>query len=75
MDLGTVEKKLAHNPNKGQHREYKHPLEFRDDVRQIWENCRTYNRPGQDIRKMGDRLSDSFEKKWAASEIEKKLNE
>ena len=75
MDLGTVEKKLQNNPMKNISREYEDPLEFRDDVRQVWLNCKTYNRPGQDVRKMGDRLSDSFEKKWAASDIESKISD
>ena len=60
MDLGTVEKKLQHNPGKNISRDYTDPLEFRDDVRQVWLNCKTYNRTGQDVRKMGDRLSDSL---------------
>jgi len=75
MDLGTIEKKLAHNPAKNTHREYKSPIEFRDDVRQVWENCRIYNRPGQDVRKMGDKLSEAFERKWVAAAIEAKLKE
>ena len=74
MDLGTVSKKVAHEPEKGIGRQYRTPVEFRDDVRLVWSNCRAYNRPGQDVRAMGDFLSEMWEKRWCQSEIEDKWN-
>merc|ERR1719399_1646999 len=38
----------------------------------IFDNCRLYNQPGQDVRIMGDMLSDHFEKRWQNSNIEGK---
>lgn len=72
MDLGTISKRLEASTNKPIDRSYKSPLEFRDDVRQVWANCRAYNRPGQDVRIMGDFLSEMWERKWCQSEIEEK---
>ncbi|CAD7700114.1 unnamed protein product [Ostreobium quekettii] len=74
MDLGEVSRRVAHEPEKGIYRQYGCPAEFRDDVRQIWSNCRAYNRPGQDVRAMGDFLSEMWEKRWCQSEIEEKWN-
>jgi hypothetical protein len=45
--------------------EYNNIDELIRDVRQIWFNCRTYNGPEHDITKMGQALSDVFEKKIA----------
>ena len=56
------------NPNKT----YQSPLELRDDMRQMFDNCRLYNQPGQDVRIMGDIISDLFEKKWQNSNLEGK---
>jgi len=70
MDLGTIEKKLAHNPSKNQYREYDDPLQFRDDVRLVFNNCRTYNQPQHEVTKLGEKLSEAFEKKWATSNVE-----
>ena len=79
MDLGTVQKKF---PGKGKptekspgKQEYKSPEEFRDDVRLVWSNCRTYNAVGHAVRTMGDSLSEIWEKKWALSGIETKWEE
>ena len=79
MDLGTVQKKF---PGKGKptekspgRQEYKSPEEFRDDVRLVWSNCRTYNAVGHAVRTMGDSLSEIWEKKWALSGIETKWEE
>lgn len=77
MDLGTINKRLEdkpEDPRKGP-RKYQTPLEFRDDVRLVFANCRNFNPPGQPVRNMGDQLSDFFEKKWAESGIEQKWEE
>jgi len=63
MDLGTVENKIRS-------RLYNNPIEYRDDMRLIWMNCRRYNPVGVQVRKAGDLLSEYFEKKWNCSEIE-----
>eukprot|EP00210_Caulerpa_lentillifera_P008422 g8034.t1 len=70
IDLGTISRKLDHDQRKGRYRDYKTPFEFRDDVRLVWTNCRTYNKPGQDVRIMGDAVSETWEKKWSQSDIE-----
>ncbi|GAX77796.1 hypothetical protein CEUSTIGMA_g5239.t1 [Chlamydomonas eustigma] len=63
MDLLTIKEKLA-NLN------YSSPLEFRDDVRQVWLNCTLYNHPNTPVRVMGDALSDSWERAWLESNVE-----
>lgn len=75
MDLSTISQRLEHDPRRGRQRQYSSPLEFRDDIRQVWTNCRTYNKPGQDVRVMGDTLSEVWEKKWSHAEIESKWNQ
>ena len=52
MDLETVGKKLEHKPERGVFRAYREPGEFRDDMRQIWTNCRLYNAVGTPVRGM-----------------------
>ena len=37
---------------------------------QVWENCRMYNPVGTAVRQMGDRLSETWEKKWYQSSVE-----
>lgn len=37
---------------------------------QVWENCRLYNPVGTAVRQMGDRLSETWEKKWYQAGIE-----
>ena len=64
MDFGTIQRKL-------QEKTYASPLQFRDDVRHVFENCMRYNTLGSDIRDKGDRLSGIFEKKWLDSNIER----
>lgn len=75
VDLGSIGKRLEHRPERGQFRAYKTPLEFRDDVRLVWENCRTYNLPGTPVRNMGDNMSDNWEKRWVQSGVEAKWDE
>ena len=72
MALNDIIGKLAHNPSKGVFRKYKTVYEFRDDMRQVWENCRIYNPIGQPVRTNGDHLSEFWEKKWAQSQLEQK---
>jgi len=81
MDLGTALAKLE-PPKSGPlggalqpsatKRAYTSPLEFRDDVRLMFANCRTYNKVGTPVRRMGDGLCDLWEKKWASSGVEQK---
>ena len=75
MALNDVAGKLAHQPAKGIFRKYKTVYEFRDDMRQIWENCRIYNPIGQPVRSNGDWMSDYWEKKWVAAQLEQKWEE
>ncbi|KAL6785823.1 hypothetical protein ACKKBG_A00300 [Auxenochlorella protothecoides x Auxenochlorella symbiontica] len=63
MDLGTVKTKLDH-------RRYSSLLEFRDDVRLIFANCRQFNPPGNFVRNIGDQASEKFEKAWATRGLE-----
>jgi hypothetical protein len=65
MDLGTVKNKIAQ-------RQYKTPLEARDDIRLVWRNCALYNQLGNPVRKFGDYLADVWEKAWAESRIEER---
>ena len=71
MDLGTALGRLGGAPG-GPPRAYTAPSEFRDDVRLMFANCRTYNKVGTPVRRMGDALSDLWEKKWAQQGIEAK---
>jgi len=52
MDLETVGRKLEHKPERGVLRQYREPAEFREDMRQIWTNCRLYNAVGTPVRGM-----------------------
>lgn len=72
MKIGLITKNIENDLKRNITRIYKSPLEFRDDMRQVWTNCRIYNKPGQDVRLMGDTLSEFWEKKWCLSEIEEK---
>jgi len=54
MDLGTIRKKLSR-------RQYLSPESFMSDVRLVWSNAWTYNRPGDDIYVMAEKLSERFE--------------
>ena len=67
MDLGTITKKLNSKP-----RAYKDPTHFRDDVRQVWENCKLYNAPESPVGKAGLGLSEKFEKDWTRNMVEDK---
>ncbi|CAG5124971.1 unnamed protein product, partial [Candidula unifasciata] len=58
MDLATVKKKM-------ETREYRAISEFAEDVRQIFHNCYRYNPPDSDVAKMGRKLQEVFEMKYA----------
>lgn len=58
MDLGTVKRKMDE-------REYKTAAEFEADVRLIFTNCYKYNPPDHDVVKMGRKLQDVFEMRYA----------
>jgi hypothetical protein len=58
MDLGTVKRKMDD-------REYKSAAEFEGDVRLIFTNCYKYNPPEHDVVKMGRKLQDVFEMRFA----------
>eukprot|EP00210_Caulerpa_lentillifera_P002199 g2113.t1 len=66
MDFKTIANKL-----RAKNRRYNSPLEFRDDMRIVFKNCMLYNPVGNQIRVMGDRLSDAFEILWKNSNLEK----
>merc|ERR1712050_459278 len=66
IDLGKIERKIKK-------KNYKNPLEFRDDMRLIWNNCRIYNSLGNVVRIAGDLLSQYFERRWECSGIEEYL--
>ena len=68
MDLGTIGKKL----NKSGHRDYTDPLQFRDDVRQVWKNCSIYNTPDSPVGKTGLQMSEKFENQWSKYMVEDK---
>ncbi|GMH32759.1 hypothetical protein BSKO_00593 [Bryopsis sp. KO-2023] len=70
MDMKTVGSKLKMGD-----RVYTTPLEFRDDMRQIFENCRLYNPEGHPVRVMGDKLRTEFEKKWLKAGIEQQWHD
>uniref|UniRef100_A0A7S2WZM5 Bromo domain-containing protein n=1 Tax=Chloropicon primus TaxID=1764295 RepID=A0A7S2WZM5_9CHLO len=65
MDLGTVTEKTRGA-------KYESPLQFRDDVRQIFINSRKFNvdHPESIVYKAGEKLSETFETKWKESHIE-----
>jgi len=48
------------------------PMTSRCRPVQVWANCRAYNPEGTIVRQMGDRLSDTWEKKWYQQGVEAK---
>lgn len=68
MDLGTIKDNLSK-------KKYQSPLEFREHVRLVWNNCAKYNPVGHIVRQYGDTLSDIFEKAWMESKIEEQWNQ
>jgi len=55
MDFSKVEKRLRSGF-------YKTPLEFEEDVRKIWDNATTYNKPNTEIYHMTLEISQFFER-------------
>ena len=55
MDFSKVEKRLRSGF-------YKTPLEFEEDVRKIWDNATTYNKPNTEIYHMTLEISQLFER-------------
>ena len=60
MDISTIEdslkERLYYNDNECD------VTSFVSDIRQIWINCKTYNKPNSDIVKVANTLNDVFEK-------------
>jgi len=57
MDLGTIQKR-AHGGK------YADGWAFAEDMRLVWENAKTYNRPGSGIYLVAEQLQDLWEKKF-----------
>jgi Bromodomain/Bromodomain extra-terminal - transcription regulation len=58
MDLGTIDQRLKGGS-------YTSPDQFASDVRLVWNNAKTYNRPGSEIYITADALSKAFEKRFS----------
>ena len=54
MDLDTVKQNLNHN-------HYNNVEEALQDIRVIWENCRTFNAEGSEILLLADSCADMLE--------------
>ena len=65
MDLGTI-------TDKARGGKYTSPLDFRDNMRQIFINSRKFNsdHPESVVYMSGEKLSEAFESKWKESGIE-----
>lgn len=57
MDLGTIEKKCRGGG-------YEDAWGFAEDMRLVWENAKTYNRPGSGIYLVAEQLQDCWERKF-----------
>ena len=66
MDLSTIQAQLKGG-------KYEKVTDFRDDVRLMVENCLRFNRPGENVYKLGQAILEIFERRWESSEIEEKL--
>ena len=55
MDFATIKNKINHF----KYSDYSNIL---DDIRLTFANCRAYNEPSSDIYKVGQRISNYFEK-------------
>ena len=58
MDFGTIKTKLDNG-------EYENAKEFEADAKQVFQNCYKFNRPGDDIYKIGQELESIFDSEWA----------
>lgn len=55
MDFGTIKKKLNNNA-------YDSGTEFLDDVELVFQNCKSYNKPGSDAYVMCDAVTECYSK-------------
>mmetsp|Transcript_19363 Transcript_19363/g.53948 ORF Transcript_19363/g.53948 Transcript_19363/m.53948 type:complete len:421 (-) Transcript_19363:278-1540(-) len=60
MDLGTMLQKINEA-------EYSRPADFATDMRQVWYNCKLYNKKGDYVERSGTAASLHFESLWASS--------
>lgn len=60
MDLGTISKKMSQSA-------YQDKAHFANDMKLVFNNCRSYNMPGSEIYRMADILSTIFEKSWSTA--------
>lgn len=60
MDLGTIAQKVDNS-------RYLKPSDFCADVRQVWYNCKLYNKKGDFVERTGTAASLHFEKLWSSS--------
>jgi len=67
MDLKTAEKRLSGGL-------YTSPLQWRDDIRLMYNNSLQYNGPGTPVHEATRVLKDFFEQKWGESELEETWN-
>mmetsp|Transcript_5334 Transcript_5334/g.7913 ORF Transcript_5334/g.7913 Transcript_5334/m.7913 type:complete len:223 (+) Transcript_5334:144-812(+) len=58
MDLGQIKRKIEKE-------EYASVNDAANDVRLVWQNCKTYNADGSDFYNLADTLSTKFEDKFA----------
>ena len=63
MDLGTIRSNLKKNA-------YKTPMDFYEDLHQVWENCAAYNGLGTPCRSDGDICRQYFLSSWKDMKIE-----
>mmetsp|Transcript_6105 Transcript_6105/g.21425 ORF Transcript_6105/g.21425 Transcript_6105/m.21425 type:complete len:780 (+) Transcript_6105:195-2534(+) len=63
MDFGTISKKLKGGA-------YNTAAEFCSDMRLVFSNCATYNKPDTDAAKMGVSVHQHFEARWRAIQDE-----
>jgi len=63
MDLGTVKRKL-------ERKEYAMAKECADDIRLIWDNCKTYNADGSDFYLLAESFSKRFEDRYKKIQTE-----
>jgi bromodomain-containing factor 1 len=59
MDLSKIKRKLDHG-------EYNDGEDFEEDVRLMFNNCYTFNRPEDDVYQLGKKLESIFDEKWAS---------
>jgi len=70
MDLGSIRDRMELNDGSG----YSNVREIYEDVRLVFRNAMTYNKPGTEVYMMAKALLEKFEEKWR-SILEPKLIE